>query len=100
MMKRHLQRKESTVVIVRNMLDIPRTTGTVRDSLIVYPISGLLVVVQVKSGRLQIRILKLAGTKLIAMKLIMKSSSIFKDLTAGMKVDLCCYMGSASAISG
>ena len=31
--------------------------------------------------------------EMIAMKLKMKSSSVFKDLMAGMKVDLCCCIG-------
>ena len=88
MMKGRLRKElESTVVIVRSMLDIPRATGTVKDSLILYPISGLLVVVQVKSGRLQIRIPKLARTKLIPMKF----SLIFKDSTVGMKVPVDVY---------
>ena len=39
MMKGRLRKElESAVVIVRSMLDIPRTTGTVKDSLILYQI--------------------------------------------------------------
>ena len=52
-----------------------------------YPISRLLIVVQVKSGRLQIRIPKLARTKLIPMKF----SLIFKDSTVVMKVPVYVY---------
>ena len=39
MMKGRLRKElESTVVIVRSMLDIPHATSTVKDSLILYPI--------------------------------------------------------------
>ena len=89
MMKGRLRKElESTVVIVRSMLDIPRTTGTVKDSLILYQIRQWTVGCGASEvGRLQIRKAKLARTKLIPIKF----SLIFKDSTVGMKVPVDVY---------